>query len=141
MRKFLLAILVLSYSALLNAQILVVANIHNPVNSLTRKQAVDLFMGRVSSFPNGQRAFTLDYNAGTPLRAEFYKSLTGKSEAQVDAYWATLVFAGRMTPPQQLNTPSALLNALSLNPAAVGYIAQQPLPDNIKIIMELPSSP
>jgi ABC-type phosphate transport system substrate-binding protein len=138
-RLLILIILVLT-SAALRADILVIANAQNPETSLSKKQVVDLFMGRVSAFPSGQAAITLDYKAGTPLRSEFYKILTGKNEAQVDAYWATLVFAGRMTPPQQLADSSATINEVSQNRAAIAYIERQPLPTRVKVLLELPRS-
>ena len=124
-------------SALPHAEMLVIVNASNSTTTLEHKQIVDLFMGRVSAFPNKQPAQPLDLKAGTPERAAFYKTLTGKSEAQVDAYWATLVFAGRMSPPKQFTDDSALIQAVAREPAAIAYVSRQPLPKNVKIVMEL----
>ncbi len=114
MAKLLALITLLMLSGPLQADILVIVNARNSVAQLEKKQVVDLFMGRVSAFPGGAPAQTLDLKTGAPLRADFYKRLTGKSEAQVDAYWATLVFAGRMSPPQQFNDDQALVGAILL---------------------------
>ena len=89
--------------SLTQADMLVIVHKDNPLEQLERKQVVDLFMGRVTAFPNGQSAQTLDLRAGTPLRANFYKALTGKSEAQVDAYWATLILPAECH--RRSNTP------------------------------------
>lgn len=136
MRKLLLLIALL-LSGPLQAEILVIVNASNSVTTLEHKQIVDLFMGRVSAFPNKQPAQPMDLKAGTTPRALFYKSLTGKSEAQVDAYWATLVFAGRMSPPKQFADDTALIQAVAHEPSAIAYVARQPLPKNVKIVMEL----
>ena len=137
MRNLLLMFIALLLSGPTQAEILVIVNASNSTTTLEHKQIVDLFMGRVSAFPNKQPAQPLDLKAGTPQRAVFYKSLTGKSEAQVDAYWATLVFAGRMSPPKQFTDDSALIQAVAREPAAIAYVSRQPLPKNVKIVMEL----
>ena len=137
MMKTWLTLFLLAFSSALQADILVIVNARNSMGELERKQVMDLFMGRVAAFPSQQPAQTLDLKAGTPLRAEFYKTLTGKSEAQVDAYWATLVFAGRMSPPKQFPDESALIREVADNPAAIGYVKKQPLPANVKVVMEL----
>lgn len=137
MMKTLLLMIALMCSGLAQAEILVIVNAQNSVITLEKKQVVDLFMGRVSAFPNGQSAETLDLKTGTPLRARFYKTLTGKNEAQVDAYWATLIFAGRMSPPKQLADEQTLIAEVASNTEAIAYVTRQALPQNVKIVTEL----
>lgn len=138
MRNLLLMFTALLLSGSLKAEILVIVNTTNSITALEHKQIVDLFMGRVSAFPNRQPARPLDLKAGIPLRAVFYKSLTGKSEAQVDAYWATLIFAGRMSPPEQFSNETALIEKVTKDPSAIAYVTRQSLPNGVKIVMELP---
>ncbi|MGM8227337.1 hypothetical protein ACSV5M_12175 [Cellvibrio sp. ARAG 10.3] len=135
--KRLIILLSLFIGSLAQADLLVIVHKDNSLERLERKQVVDLFMGRVTAFPNGQSAQTLDFRAGTPLRARFYKALTGKSEAQVDAYWATLIFAGRMSPPKQYGDDQAIIQAVAENPAAIAYVPRQALPSTVKVVMEL----
>lgn len=118
------------------ADLLLIVNAKNPIERLERKQVMDIYMGRVSAFPNQHPAHTLDVTSGD-LRAEFYKTLTGKTEAQVDAYWATLIFAGRMSPPQKLSDEAAVIKAVKSNGDAIGYVSRQALPAGVKIVMEL----
>lgn len=140
MAKLTLLILALLLGAQVQAaDIVVIANAQNPVAELGKKQVVDLFMGRVSSFPDGIPANTLDLRPGTPLRADFYRRLTGKSEAQVDAYWATLVFAGRMSPPKQFSSEQKLIREVARDKSAIAYVSRQALPKNVTVVMELPS--
>lgn len=122
------------------ADVLLIVNSNNPVASLERKQVVDIFMGRATAFPTQQPAHTIDIVSSNNLRAIFYKNLTGKSEAQVDAYWATLVFAGRMSPPEKLPNEAAVIKAVKENPAAIGYVTRQTLPAGVKVVMELTTS-
>lgn len=133
----LFALASLLLASLAQAQILVIVHAQNPLAQLEQKQLVDIFMGRVASFPGGNPAQPLDLKPGSPGRGAFYKTLTGKSEAQVDAYWATLVFGGRMSPPRQLDSDPALVQAVAANPAAIAYVARQPLPKGVKVVLEL----
>ena len=137
MRQLLLLLLLWLPTSALAADILVIVHASNPLTQLQPKQVVDLFMGRTTSFPGGAAARTLDWNAGLPQRESFYKSLTGKSEAQVDAYWATLIFAGRMSPPKQLVDEPTLIAEVARNTEAIAYVTRQTLPKNVKIVMEL----
>lgn len=138
-KKTLLTIVLLGCSVVSSAEIVVIVNADSSINELTHKQVVDLFMGRVTAFPNNKPAVTLDLEAGTSLRSHFYKALTGKSEAQVDAYWATLVFAGRMTQPKQYDSEKTLIRTVADNTSAIAYVDKQPLPANVKVVLELPS--
>lgn len=131
----------LASSSAVLADIQVIVHIDNPINQLSKKQVIDLFMGRVASFPDKQMATPLDRAPGEPLRARFYLALTGKTEAQVDAYWATLVFAGRMSPPAQLNSQQEVIRSVQNNPAAIAYTEATQLPANIKVIMRLTATP
>lgn len=135
--KSLLLALLIGFSFFVKADVLVIVNAANPITHLERKQVVDLFMGRVSAFPNGTPATTLDLQTGAPGRATFYKMLTGKSESQVDAYWATLVFAGRMSPPRKFPDDKALIATVVSNSSAIAYVASQKLPADVKVVMEL----
>lgn len=132
---FILGLWLLSSS--LSANVWVIVNSAHPIDQLSKRQVIDLFMGRVSVFPNRDSARTLDLPAGAPERTEFYRALTGKSEAQVDAYWATLIFAGRMSPPKQLANAQEMLAEVKANPDAIGYVSQPLAPKGVKVVMEL----
>lgn len=138
MRKLLFVWLTWLATSASAAEILVIVHASNPLTQLQPKQVVHLYMGKVSSFPDGAPARTLDWNAGLPPRESFYKSLTGKSEAQVDAYWATLIFAGRMSPPKQYPDANSIIAAVAADPHAIAYVPAQPLPKGVKTVMEIP---
>lgn len=127
--------------ALAHADIHVIVHASNPVENLSKKQVIDLFMGRTANFPGDRLAVPLDRVPGQPARSRFYQVLTGKTEAQVDAYWATLIFAGRMTPPRQLDDQQLVIQAVSQNLNAIAYVEAQQLPSTVKIVMSLPSPP
>ena len=142
-RQFTVTVLLIAMSELLagaqmQTDIHIIVHPDNTINRLSKKQVIDLFMGRVTVFPNQQAVIPLDLQPGDPLRARFYLALTGKTEAQVDAYWATLIFAGRMSPPERLENQQQILSTVQHNRSAIAYIEASTLPTNVKSIMVLP---
>lgn len=120
------------------SEILVIVHPDNPADRLTRDQVVDLYMGRRADFPDGLPARPIDLDAGSPLRASYYQRLVGKTVAQVNAYWARLLFTGRMTPPPSLPDSERVIAAVQKNPGAIGYIDSRNLDDRVKVVFQLP---
>jgi ABC-type phosphate transport system substrate-binding protein len=120
------------------AGILVIVHRDNPVSQLQREQVVDIFMGRRMTFPQGgDVVLPLDQAPDSAVRSTFYRALVGKSVAQVNAYWARLLFTGRATPPRVLPTPAAILKAVRENPDAIGYIESDHVPTDVKAVFSL----
>lgn len=122
-------------------ELLVIVNAANPLDRLTREELLDIYMGRRSHFPTGDPALPLDLDADSPLRATYYQTLTGKTVAQINAYWARLIFTGRATPPRVLPDAAAALEAVRGNRHAIAYIDARSLPSQVKIVFQLPAPP
>lgn len=104
------------------AELVVIVNARNPVAELSRKEVIDLYMGRSINFPNGDPALPLDQAAGSQLRQNFYQTLIGKSEANINAYWARLLFSGIASPPRVMPTIETTLQVVRENTAAIAYV-------------------
>lgn len=116
-----------------SAEIVVIVNSANPVKQLSNRQLVDMYMGRNINFADGSVALRLDQEPNSEDRQHFYEKLVNKSVAEVNAYWARLLFTGRTRPPKTVEGPSAVLEMVRSNPQAIGYIDSQFLNDNSKI--------
>lgn len=84
-----------------------------------------LFLGRARNFPNGIAAKPFDNEIGSDIRQQFFEQLTGKSISDIDAYWARLRYSGRATPPKALDNVDSILNEVSQNQHAIGYVRGQ----------------
>jgi ABC-type phosphate transport system substrate-binding protein len=102
--------------------ITVIAHNNNELGSLTRKQIADIYMGRITSLPNGAIPLPLDYQGDSAVRAHFYQSVTGKNMAQINAYWARLSFTGQANPPRRLADKASIMQVVEKNPDALGYV-------------------
>ncbi|WP_415897893.1 hypothetical protein [Neptuniibacter sp. QD57_21] len=128
----LLSTLIVSLQA--SADMIVICHPDSEVEQLSRKQVIDLYMGRVQHFPNGNKASTLDLPSDSDQRAKFYKGLTGKSLSQINAYWARLIFAGRATPPQAVQSSQEVIDTIMKDTTAIGYIRKSELVDSVRVI-------
>jgi hypothetical protein len=123
------------------AEVVVVVGDQSPARSLTRREVVDLFMGRSRRFADGTPARAIDFPSGDPLRQQFFAALTGKSEAQIDAYWAQLVFAGRMSPLPRVVTTSELADRLRQEPQWVSFMRIEDLGRGLRVVCSLATEP
>lgn len=121
------------------ADIVVIINPANQIESLTKRQVIDLYMGRSSHFPNGIRPLRFDQPTNSETRAHFYHQLTHMNLASINAYWARLIFTGRASAPQALSSNEEMLEIVENNQYAIGYIDKRYLNNHVKVIFELNS--
>ena len=117
-----------------SADVVAVVSAKSAIKALTPEQVADIFLGRVSRFPNGLLAVPIDLRDGSPERDEFYAKVTGKTPAQVKAYWSKIIFTGRGQPPRAVLTDLDVKKIVSLNTAAIGYIDAAQLDDSVRAL-------
>lgn len=122
---------------LAKADIYVIVNPSNNLKPLTHKEAVDLFMGRTRLFPNGDYVLACDLPRDHLVRAAFYQSLTGMTQAQLNSYWSRLMFTGQVMPPQTLSTEATVIDMVKRNPGAIGYVGVDPIDKGVRVVMTI----
>jgi len=140
MRSFLpilFALAITLLAPLARADVYVVVNAANPVHAMAQKEVIDLYMGRSRAYASNELALALDLPRDHPVRAAFYNALTGLSAAQVNSYWARLMFSGRTMPPQQVASEQAMEDLVRRNPGAIGYLAQEPADHALRVVLVL----
>jgi ABC-type phosphate transport system substrate-binding protein len=118
------------------ADVVAVVSAKSAVTVLSKSQLADIFLGRVTRFPNGARAVPIDQADGSVARDEFYLKLAGKSAAQLKAYWSKIIFTGRGEPPPAVADSDALKRRLVANPAAIGYIELNRVDGSVRVVLE-----
>lgn len=118
--------------------IVVVVNQAAGIETLSRNDVINIFMGRFRQLPSGATAQPIDMPV-SPVRAQFYRVLVNKEPAEINAYWARLVFAGRTSPPIQADTADDVLKALRANPGGIAYLERSRVTSREKIVFELPA--
>jgi hypothetical protein len=131
------AVLLAVWMGPVRADIFIVVNASNPVQTMSQKEALDLYMGRSRAFPNADFALAFDLPRDNAVRDRFYHLLTGMNQAQVNSYWSRLMFTGQTLPPQPLPTEAALHDMVKRNPSAIGYLGQPPADKGLRVVLVL----
>nr|WP_295075452.1 hypothetical protein [uncultured Roseateles sp.] len=119
------------------AELYVIVNNSNPLAKLDRKELIALYTGRSRNFPGAGPAEVFDQPRDSSQREAFYLALTGMDLAQIDSYWARLLFTGRVVPPKMLAGDTALLAEVKRNPRAIAYLSNPPAEGQAKLVMTL----
>jgi len=117
-----------------HAEVVVVVSAENPVQSLTRAELADIYLGRLDRFPNGDRVVPIDQKDGSPARDEFYEEYIGRTPAQVKAHWSKLIFTGRGQPPRSVASGDAAADAVAGNPHAIAYIDSGLVDERLRVV-------
>ena len=121
-----------------SAELVVIVSAKNPVPALRADQVADIFLGQVTSFPEGGRAVAVDHLVHTAQRDEFYRKLTGKTPSLLKIYWSKMIFTGRGEPPRELFDSAAVRRAVADNPGMIGYLDRNELDSSVKMVLALP---
>lgn len=125
-------------SSVAMAEVVVIVNPKNAVASMTAEQVSNVFLGKATDFPGGGAAAPIDLAESSPVREEFYKKVTGKSAAQVKAYWSKQIFSGKGTPPKEVGSSADVKKAVAATPGAIGYIEKAAADDSVKVVHTAP---
>lgn len=130
----------LSISASIQAELVVVAHPDAQVRELSRSELINIFMGRYRKLPSGVAALPVDL---APLKARFYRQLVNKDIAEINSYWARLVFSGQASPPVQMQAEAEMLDYIRRNPGAIGFVDSADVPQDLVVLMTFsePASP
>jgi ABC-type phosphate transport system substrate-binding protein len=116
------------------ADIVVIGNKDIQIKVLTKKQVIDIYMGRNLTFPNGDTALPIDQDKASTTRKLFYHNLVDKTLSEINAYWARLLFSGRTAPPRSVENGSSVIDIIKNNKSVIGYIHIEDLTDDVKVL-------
>ncbi|HAW91888.1 MULTISPECIES: phosphate ABC transporter substrate-binding protein [unclassified Arsukibacterium] len=110
-----------------------IAVIVNPANNstLTTDELTRLYTGRSSALN------AVNLAESSPLRSQFDEKGVGRSSAQLKAHWSKLIFTGKGTPPLELATEAAVIEHVTQNPNAIGYVDVASVTDGVKVVLTL----
>jgi ABC-type phosphate transport system substrate-binding protein len=122
------------------AQTLVLVVIVNPsmgVQHLSRREVVDIFLGRYRSFPSGASALPIDLDVSSNERKAFYQLLAHKDASDMGSYWARLTFSGKISPPFAVPDAQTAIDIVAHNPNAIAYVDRAAVDQRVRIALEI----
>lgn len=135
---FALAALPLVQAQAVRAQTLVV--IVNPsigVQHLSRREVLDIFLGRYRTFPSGASALPIDLDVSSTERKQFYLLLAHKDSADMGSYWARLTFSGKVSPPFAVMDARMAIDIVANNPNAIAYVDRAAVDQRVRVALEI----
>lgn len=139
--RMLAAVALLTAATLCSADslgdVVVVVSAKSPVSGLTPVQIAKIFLGKLGSFPGDGVAVPLDQAEGSAIKNAFYSRVVGKDAAQLNAYWAKIIFAGDGQPPRALSGDAAVKRAVANDPSAIGYIDESAVDNTVRVLLKL----
>jgi ABC-type phosphate transport system substrate-binding protein len=116
------------------ADVVAVVSSTSAVTTLSKAQVSDIFLGKVSRFPDGTPVIPIDQEEGSSARDEFYATYAGKSPSQIKAHWAKIIFTGRGQPPKTASTEVGIRKLIAANPQAISYIQRSAVDGSVKVV-------
>ena len=117
--------------------IVVVVNPGSGVESLSRNDVINIFLGGFRRLPSGIPALPVDLPQGNPVREEFYRLLVGKNPAEINTYWSRLIFSGKTRPPLQAARVEDAQAMVLGSVGAITYLDRSKVDGRFKIVFEL----
>ncbi len=101
-----------------------VVNAANPTDRLTRAEVSQLFLRRVTAWPNGVPVVPCDLSATHPVRAAFSAGVHRKPAWYVVAFWQQEIASARTQPPSVYGEEAAALAAVRARLGAIAYVSE-----------------
>lgn len=135
--RFLLFWSLVVLAPLAHADLVLVANPQSGIERLTQDEVINIYLGRYRRLASGMVAEPFDHPIDSELRSRFYRRLVNKNLAEINAYWARLVFSGKTRPPQVVENADSVLRQVASQPGALAYVERSQVDTRVKIVFEL----
>jgi len=131
----LIAVLALGASSAMAAGFQIIVNADNPATSIDAATAQNYFFGKSTRWSDGTTVVPIDQLEKSAIREEFSKTTLKKRVEAVKSYWLTMIFSGRGTPPVELKSDAAVIEAVRTQRGAIGYVsAETALGTGVRVI-------
>ncbi len=116
-----------------NAGALVAAK-DSPIAPFDIEEAQRIFLGHDTAV-NGQ-TITLVFQKDGSTRTTFEDTVVGMSGTKLTSYLFKGIFTGRMKPPAEVDTDTAVKTRVNLTPGAIGYINNDAIDSSVKVLLK-----
>lgn len=126
------------------ADLAVIVNKDNPVDTLTINEVRNIFLSRTALFPKSQlKIRALDLSQKSDQYKDFYQAIANMTVIKVSRYRARISFGGKGAIPAILEGSDKLLKTVSENQNAIGYVEitdameKQILDKGVKVVLKI----
>ncbi|MBV1880275.1 MAG: hypothetical protein KUG82_01515 [Pseudomonadales bacterium] len=138
MRKKVIVFLILFSSLFVTlpvvADIAVIVNTNNVTETMSVPDLKNIYNVRKSRFVDNSPIILSYQNGENEISKRFFELVVGRSMMQLNRFWATKIFSGRMLRPIKLADDQLVIQWISENTNGIGYIDVTSLTDKVKAI-------
>lgn len=107
----------------------------NGAPSVTRRELSDLFLKKVTRWPDGTTVEPVEPPERSRAKAYFLSDvMNGRSAFALRTYWQRRVFSGRDTPPIEKATEEEVVAFVRQTPGAIGYVGATVAVEGVKVL-------
>ncbi len=113
----------------------VIVNKENPINELKIDEVSDIFLKKIKKWQGSNVILPINMSPNSKIREKFSKKIHSKSINQIKSYWQQSIFSGKGVPPIEFDSEEEVINYVSQNKYAIGYISADNKSNIIKEIV------
>ncbi len=112
----------------------VIVNPENRARAVERKFLADVFLKKISRWPDGESVRPVDLVPDQPARRKFSQQVLGRAVSAVKGYWQQQIFSGQNVPPPELGADADVVEYVRTHRGAVGYVSPQADVSGVKVV-------
>jgi ABC-type phosphate transport system substrate-binding protein len=112
----------------------VIVHPHNRALTLTDKFVSEVYLKRVTRWPDGEAVAPVDLTASSPVRAQFARAVLKRPLTAVRMYFQQMVFSGRGLPPPELDSEAAVVRYVARHRGGLGYVSAGTDVQSVKVV-------
>jgi ABC-type phosphate transport system substrate-binding protein len=118
------------------ADVVAVVSSKSHLALLSKDQVTEIFLGKITHFPDGTQAMPIDQQEGSPSRDEFYATFAGRSPAEIKSHWTKIIFTGRGKPPRTVADSVEARKLTAANTHAISYMERSDVDSTVRVILQ-----
>jgi ABC-type phosphate transport system substrate-binding protein len=103
-------------------------------SQLDLKEIRRIFLLKVKQFPDGHLVTPIDRQEGSEIRQDFIRQVIGTNENKLKAYWARLLFTGKVILPRTLEKDTEVTSTVASNPGSIGYVHRSAVTGDVRVV-------
>jgi len=114
-----------------------IANPKAGIGHLSQDDVTNIYLGRYRRLASGLTAEPIDQPGDSLLKARFYRQLVDKNLAEINAYWARLVFSGKTRPPRVVASEEDAVQFVARNLDALAYVDKSMVDARVSVVFSM----
>lgn len=119
------------------ADVLVIVNSSNSLQTLTLDDINRIFLKKTKRFENGVNAEPIALAEGAKQRNAFNQKILQRDEQQLKYYWSRKMFSGGDRPPPTVASENDVITVVAEKLGGIGYVTTPPKDNRVKVVFQI----